>query len=99
MNRLQKKFPILLLAAGIAVGMFFAGCSSKDVRQETVATVNGDEIRGSELRESLGVPAGVFAVVEIPVERKKEALDQLVAVRLLAQEGRSRGIDNTAEYK
>ena len=99
MNRLQRKFPILLLAAGIAGGMFVAGCSSKDVRQEAVATVNGDEIKGTELREFLGVPAGVFAVVDIPVERKKEALDQLVAVRLLAQEGRSRGIDNTPEYK
>ena len=99
MNRLQRKFPILLLAAGIAGGMFVAGCSSKDVRQETVATVNGDEIKGTELREFLGVPAGVFAVVDIPVERKKEALDQLVAVRLLAQDGRSRGIDNTPEYK
>ena len=96
---MQRKFPILLLAAGIAGGIFVAGCSSKDVRQETVATVNGDEIKGTELREFLGVPAGVFAVVEIPVERKKEALDQLVAVRLLAQEGRSRGIDNTSTYK
>jgi len=55
--------------------MFVAGCSSKDVRQETVATVNGDEVKGAELREFLGAPAGVFAVVEIPVERKKEALD------------------------
>ena len=99
MNRLQRKFPILLLAAGIAGGMFVAGCASKDVRQETVATVNGDDIKVSELRESLGVPAGVFAVVEIPVERKKEALDQVVAARLLAQEGRSRGIDNTPEFK
>ena len=90
---------MLLLAAGIAGGMFVAGCSSKDVRQEAVATVNGDEIKGAELREFLGVPAGVFAVVDIPVEKKKEALDQLVAVRLLAQEGRSRGIDNTPEYK
>lgn len=99
MNRLQKKFPILLLAAGIAGGMFVAGCASKDVRQETVATVNGDQISGSELREFLGVPAGVFAVVDIPVEKKKEAIDQLVAVRLLAQEGRSRGIDNTPQYK
>ena len=99
MNRLQRRFLILLLAAGIAGGMFVAGCSSKDVRQETVATVNGDPIRVSELREFLGVPAGVFAVLDIPVERKKEALDQLVAVRLLAQEGRSRGIDNTPEFK
>lgn len=96
---MQRKFPILLLAAGIAGGIFVAGCSSKDVRQETVATVNGDEIKGTELREILGAPAGVFAVVEIPVERKKEALDQLVGVRLLAQEGRSRGIDNTSAYK
>ena len=99
MNRMQRKFPILLLAAGFAGGIFVAGCSSKDVRQETVATVNGDEIKGTELREILGAPAGVFAVVEIPVERKKEALDQLVGVRLLAQEGRSRGIDNTSAYK
>ena len=99
MNRLQTKSLMLLLAAGIAGGMFVAGCSSKDVRQEAVATVNGDQIKGSELRESLGVPAGVFAVVDIPLEKKKEALDQLVTVRLLAQEGRSRGIDNTPQYK
>ena len=99
MNRLQRKFLILLLAAGIAGGMFVAGCSSKDVRQEAVATVNGDEIKATELREFLGVPAGMFAVVDIPVEKKKEALDQLVTVRLLAQDGRSRGIDNTPEYK
>jgi len=98
-NRLQRKFPILLLAAGIAGGMFVAGCSSKDVRQEAVATVNGDPIKVSELREFLGVPAGVFAVPEIPVERKKEALDQLVAIRLLAQEGHARGIDNTPEFR
>jgi len=98
-DRLQRKSLMLLLAAGIAGGMFVAGCSSKDVRQEAVATVNGDEIKGTELREFLGVPAGVFAAVDIPVETKKEALDQLVAVRLLAQEGRSRGIDNTTEYK
>jgi hypothetical protein len=90
---------MLLLAAGVAWGMFVAGCSSKDVRQEAVATVNGDEIKGIELREFLGVPAGVFAIVEIPVEKKKEALDQLVAVRLLAQEGHSRGIDNSPEFR
>jgi hypothetical protein len=90
---------MLLLAAGIAGGMFVAGCSSKDIRQEAVATVNGGEIKGAELREFLGVPGGVFAVPDIPVERKKEALDQLVAVRLLAQDGRSRGIDNTSEFK
>ncbi|MGZ8447869.1 MAG: hypothetical protein ACXWWM_08850, partial [Candidatus Deferrimicrobiaceae bacterium] len=61
--------------------------------------VNGEAIKGTELREFLGVPAGVFAVVDIPVEKKKEALDQLVAVRLLAQDGRSRGVDNTPEFR
>ncbi len=90
---------MLLLAAGIAGGMFVAGCASKDARQETVATVNGDPIKGGELREFLGVPAGVFAVADIPVEKKKEAVDQLVAVRLLAQEGRALGIDNTPQFK
>ncbi len=99
MKRLKRKSLTLLLAAGIAGGMFVAGCASKDVRQEAVATVNGEEIKGVELREILGVPAGVFALVDIPVEKKKEALDQLVAVRLLAQEGRVRGIDNTPRYK
>lgn len=99
MNRAQRKFPILLLAAGIVAGMFVGGCSSKDIGQETVATVNGDPIKASELREFLGVPGGVFAVPAIPLERKKEALDQLVSVRLLAQEGRSLGIDNTPEFK
>ena len=90
---------MLLLAAGIAGGVFVAGCSGKDVRRETVATVNGEPIRVGELREFLGVPAGVFAVPDIRVERKKEALDQLVAVRLLAQEGRSLGLDNTPEFR
>lgn len=99
MNRRQRTFPVLLLAAGIAVGMFVAGCSSKDVRQETVATVNGDPVKVGELREVLGVPAGVFAAADIPAEKKKEALELLVAARLLAQEGRSRGLDNTPEFK
>ena len=98
-NRLRWKIPMLFLAAGIAGGMFVAGCSGKDTRQETVATVNGDPIKVGELRESFGVPAGVFAVPEIPLERKKAALDQLVVVRLLAQEGRSLGLDNTPEFK
>ena len=98
MNRTSRKIPILVLAAGFAGGMFLSACASKDMRQETVATVNGDAIKGSELREFLGVPAGVFAAVDIPVEKKKEALEQLVAIRLLAQDGHARGIDNTPEF-
>jgi len=99
LNRRQRTFPILLLAAGIVAGVFAGGCAGRDARQEVVATVNGDPIKGVELREFLGVPAGVFAVADLPVERKKEALDQLVAARLLSQDGHSRGIDNTPEFR
>jgi len=95
---LQRKFSILLLAAGIAGGLFVTGCAGKDARQETVATVNGEEIRGGEIRESLGVPAGLFAVAEIPVEKKKGALDELVTATLMAQDARSRGLDNTSRF-
>jgi hypothetical protein len=98
-DRRRWKLRCLLLAAGIAGGMLAAGCSSGDVRQETIATVNGEPVQVGELRESLGVPAGAFAVPEIPGERKKEALDRLVAARLLAQEGRSLGLDRTPEFK
>jgi len=89
----------ILLVAVLAVGAAAAGCAKKDVKQEVVAAVNGEDIRVVDLRERMGVPAGVFAVTEIPVEKKKEALDRLVAGRLLAQEGRSRGLDNTPEFK
>ena len=41
----------------------------------------------------------MFAAVDIPVEKKKEALDQMVTERLLVQEGRSLGLDNTPEFK
>jgi hypothetical protein len=89
----------ILLAAWIAGWSVAAGCGSKDIRQEIVATVNGDDIRVVDLREPLGSPAGAFAVAYVPVEKKKEALDRLVAVRLLAQDARSRGLDNTPEFR
>jgi len=98
-NRRQGMLPVLLLAAGIAGGMLVAGCSSNGVRQEPIATVNGDPIKVGELREALGVPAGAFAVEDIPRAVKMESLDRLVTARLLAQDGHSRGIDNTPEFQ
>jgi hypothetical protein len=89
----------ILLVAIFAVGASAAGCAREDVKQEVVAAVNGEDIRVVDLRERMGVPAGVYAVTDIPVEKKKEGLDRLVAGRLLAQEGRSRGLDNTPEFK
>jgi len=97
-KRLQRKSIAILLAAGIAGGVL-AGCAKKDVKQEVVATVNGEDIRVVDLREFLGAPAGAFAMTNVPVEKKKEALDRLISSRLLAQEARSRGIDNTPQFR
>lgn len=97
--RLQRKTIAILLAAGIVGGALAAGCARKDTGPEAVATVNGEDIQVLELREKLGVPAGVFAVTSIPLEQKREALDRLVAGRLLAQDARSRGFDNTSQFR
>lgn len=94
MKRVRMGTVAILVAAMVA-----GGCAKKDVRQEVVATVNGEEIRVEEVRELLGAPAGAFAVTFVPAEKKKEAVDRLVAGRLLAQEGRSRGLDNTPEFR
>jgi len=88
----------IFLAAGIVAGVLAAGCAKKDGNQEVVATVNGEDIKVFELREKLDSPAGIVAVTNIPLERKKEALDRLVAGRLLAQDARSRGLDNTSQF-
>jgi hypothetical protein len=42
---------------------------------------------------------GMIPVAGIPADRKKEALDRLIAGRLLAQEARSKGLDNTDEFR
>ena len=86
-------------AAILAVAIAFGGCSTKDAKNEAVATVNGEEILLKELREFLGAPGGVTSFPRIPVEKKKEALDRLVAGRLLASDARSKGLDNTPEFR
>jgi len=86
--------------AAIAAGvLLFSGCGNKDVRNEVVATANGEEIRVKELREFLGSPGGVAALPEIALEKKKEGVDRLVAGRLLAIDARAAGMDNTQEYR
>jgi hypothetical protein len=86
-----------LALAALALG--FGSCSSKDIRDAAVASVNGDEVKVGELREFLGFRGGAVAATGVPAEKKKEALDRLVAGRLLAQDARGRGIDNTDEYR
>lgn len=86
----------MILAAAV---VFCGGCSSKDVKNETVATVNGDVVKVVELREFLGSRGGVFALPGVPADKKREALDRLVAGRLLAQDARAMGLDNTEAFR
>jgi len=85
-----------ILAVAVAFG---GGCSTKDVKNETVATVNGDDVKVVELREFLGSRGGVVAATNLPVEKKKEGLDRLIAGRLLAQDSRAKGLDNTDAFR
>ncbi|MGE5247257.1 MAG: hypothetical protein ACM3L8_02820 [Verrucomicrobiota bacterium] len=89
----------ILVAAGIATAVFGPGCAKKDINQEVVATVNGDKIKVVDVREYFGVPGGIFALPSIPADQKKKAIEQMVAGRLLVQEGRALGLDNTDEYR
>ena len=87
----------MFLAA--AAAWFCLGCSRADIRNETIASANGDDIKVFELREFLGLRGGIGAATNVPVEKKKEALDRLVSGRLLAQDAVSLGMDNTEEYR
>ena len=89
---------VAALALG-AMALVIGACSSKDIRNQSVATVNGEEIRVEELREFLGFRGGATPAAGIPAEKKKEALDRLVAGRLLAQDARAGGLDNTEAYR
>lgn len=96
MRNYRYRIAAAFLAIAVAV---FGGCSTKDVKTESVATVNGEEVRVGELREFLGSRGGVAPSTNIPVEKKKEALDRLVSGRLLAQDARAKGLDNTPEFR
>lgn len=100
MTLIGRKARSAALAALLAIGLApVTGCSSKDVRNETIAQVNAEVIRAAELREFLGFRGGAVAAAGIPVEKKKEGLDRLIAGRLLAQDARAKGLDNTEEYR
>jgi len=69
------------------------------VRDEIVASVNGEGISIRDLREGLGVWGGGVSASWIPIEKKKEALNWLIEARLLEQSARARGLDNTLEFR
>lgn len=88
---------LFLIAVAAAWGV--AGCSKADLNKEIVATANGDEIKVVELREFLGVRGGAVPASDVPADKKKEALDRLIAGRLLAREARAKGLDNTDDFR
>jgi hypothetical protein len=98
-GRLHRTSSAVLVAALITGAALAGGCAKKDVNQEVVATVNGDDIKVLDVREYFGVPGGVFALASNSVEQKKKAVEQMIAGRLLVQEGRSLGLDNTDAYR
>ncbi len=97
MNRSILWIALFLAVASVAFGV--PGCSQSQTRNETVADVNGDLIKVTELREFLGVPGGMSPSAGVPTQRKQEALDRLIAGRLLAQEARAQGLDKTDEFR
>jgi hypothetical protein len=96
MDRVGAK-RIFLLAAVVLLGL--SGCSSRDMRNEAVAEVNGETIKVLEVREFLGIRGGAVPATGVPAERKKEALDRMIAGVLLAQEARAQGLDNTEAFR
>ncbi len=88
-----------LFALAVAGALAASGCSKADVKDAAAATVNGENIKVSELREFLGFRGGMTPAASVPMGMKKEALERLIAGRLLAQEGRARGLDNTEEFR
>jgi hypothetical protein len=96
-NRSFVRNALSLAAVVAAFGVL--GCSKPQAKNETVAEVNGDPIKMTELRESLGVRGGLIPVAGVTEVQKKETLDRLIAGRLLAQEARAQGLDNTDEFR
>lgn len=92
-------FRVVLFLAAAFVAFGVPGCSKQQAKDETVADVNGDLIKVTELREFLGMPGGLSPVAGVPAQRKQEALDRLIAGRLLAQEARAQGLDNTDKFR
>ncbi len=95
-----KGIGAICAAAAIAVAVgFSAGCAKKDAVGKVVATVNGEEIRVSDMRESMGFRGSGATAAALSLERKKQILDRICLSYLLAQDARSRGLDNTPEFK
>jgi len=96
-NRSLLRSVLFLTIAVAALGV--PRCSKPQATSPTVAEVNGDAIRVTELREFLGMLGGGAHGAGITAEQKSQSLDRLIAARLLAQDARAQGLDNTDEFR
>jgi hypothetical protein len=78
-----------------------AGCSTKpaDMRGKIVASVGEEKIAVRDVRELFGVRAAAHKVFGVPKETKRDALDRLIAGKLLSEESRKRGYYTSEEFK
>ncbi|MCL1926558.1 MAG: SurA N-terminal domain-containing protein [Syntrophorhabdaceae bacterium] len=97
--KMSAKAMRIVVMTVILFALMIGGCSKKDFNKQIVADVNGEKISVLELREYLGAPNGIMAFDSVPLEQKKNVLDQLIGIRLVVQAGRVMGIDNTPAYK
>ena len=97
MNRFL--FPSVWFLAVAVVALGVTSCSKPQPKNPTVAEVNGEAIKMIELREALGVRGGLTPAEGVAPERKKEVLDRLIVGRLLAQDAKVQGLDNTDEFR
>jgi hypothetical protein len=96
MGKFSRAYKFFIVIAVALLGFHASVIAA--VNEETVASVNGERIKGLELRESLGLWGGAISSSGIPLEKKKEALDRLIDGRLLEKAARSRKWDKTEDF-
>jgi hypothetical protein len=93
------KSSLLIGVAALAASVLVSGCSSEEAINETVATINGNRVSVMEVREASGIPGGLVSASMLDKDQKKKVIDQIAETRILAQEARTMGLDNSPEFK
>lgn len=93
----------MFVVAGVSAALLLSGCdqikkltSGGKPAGQVVATVNGDEITGLELRSELGGFGSRDP--ELMKAAQQQAIEQILMRKLMAQEARKAKLDKTADY-
>jgi hypothetical protein len=95
----RAAFLVIVILLGVSLGPGLTACAYAGMTDETIASVNGEKISVRELREAIGIWGGKVSASALSTEKKTEALERLIDGRLLAQDARSRGLDNTEDFR